>query len=376
MNKKDIQQLRRRMSTDKNNIGKIYGCYINDKKEVISYIDESTAMMSELEADKYFALLKKALSGTHGRNLMEIEFSTSQVTDSERHELLCRLRESGSGDKELREKLFSSVIDALTVDDNNYLILLAFDKYDVPNHDANGEEDGESDTVFTYFICCVCPVKDGRAELGYSSPDGKFRTKPSNQIVCPPTLGFMFPAFEDRCANIYKTLYYTKDTETLDGGLIEALFGTDIPMSAGEQKQTFASVLGDTLQNECSLEVIQTVHEQLRERIEEHKASKDNEELDISVAEVGSILKEGGVDDEKAEKFCTECTERFGKNASLKPENIIDGNKFILTTPQVKITVDPEYSGIVETRVIDGIKYITIPASEGVEVNGVSIKIK
>ena len=42
MNKKEISELRRRFSPDKNAIGHIYGCYVNTKKEIIAYLDEDT----------------------------------------------------------------------------------------------------------------------------------------------------------------------------------------------------------------------------------------------------------------------------------------------------------------------------------------------
>ena len=66
---------------------------------------------------------------------------------------------------------------------------------------------------------------------------------------------------------------------------------------------------------------------------------------------------------------------QFGEDKPLKPQNIIESKKFEVVTPQVKISVAPEFSYLVETKVVEGRKYIMIPADEGVEVNGVSVKI-
>ena len=78
---------------------------------------------------------------------------------------------------------------------------------------------------------------------------------------------------------------------------------------------------------------------------------------------------------EKVQAFQEKCGEEFGKAAAFNPINLIDASKFELETPQVKISVDPKFSYIVETKIINGKKYIMIPADEGVEVNGVAVKI-
>ena len=53
----------------------------------------------------------------------------------------------------------------------------------------------------------------------------------------------------------------------------------------------------------------------------------------------------------------------------------MDSKQLEVKTPDVTIKVNPERSDLVETRVIDGARYILIRAEEGVEVNGVQIHI-
>lgn len=376
MNQKELNEIRRRLAPDKNSISKIYGCYVNSGKEIVSYLDESLGLMPELELEKYMGLFKKTLSGGLGKNLMDIVFSTAQVQDSEEHRLLTSLRSSKLGDSRAREHFYQKVIQALNMEDSNYLILLACDAYDVPYHGKDDETQADaSDTVFTYITCAVCPVRDGKPELGYFSGENEFHGYATNQIVAPPELGFLFPAFDDRRANLYNALFYSKDTAQIHQEFIDAVFHTEAPMSAGEQKEMFQSVLTDALGDSCSYDVVQAVHEQIRERIEQHKESKDPEPLDITAREVGAILKSGGIPDEQVQIFQEKCSETFGDGAALNPRNIIDSGKFELVTSQVKISVAPEYSYLVETRIIDGKKYLLIPADEGVEVNGVGVKI-
>ena len=125
----------------------------------------------------------------------------------------------------------------------------------------------------------------------------------------------------------------------------------------------------------CSFDVVQSIHEQIKERIVQHKESKDPIPLEINANDVGNMLKYSGVPEENVNAFCKKCNEDFGENASLNPNNIIESKKFEVLTPQVKITVDPEYTYVVETRIINGRKYLLIPADDSVSVNGINIKI-
>lgn len=376
MNKKEVNEIRRRLSPVRSAISRIYGCYVNTNREIISYLEESFGLMPEFETDKYFSLLKKVLSGTMGRNLIDIVFSTQQVADSDEHRLLSALRSTRLQDRETRDAFYQKVIDSLEMDGSNYLILLACDSYDVPVRGKDDEtQEDASDTVFTYVVCCICPVRDGKTELGYFPGENEFHSCTPVQIVEPPELGFLFPAFDDRAANIYNALFYSKNPGRLHQEFIDAVFRTDPPMSADEQKETFESALTDALEDGCSYHVMQSVHEQLRERIQEHAESKDPEPLDLSPREVGQILQSCDVPEEQVRQFQHNCAERFGEGAALNPGNIIDSKRFEIRTPQVKIAVDPAYSYLVETRIIDGRKCLVIPADEGVEVNGVRVRI-
>lgn len=145
-------------------------------------------------------------------------------------------------------------------------------------------------------------------------------------------------------------------------------------MSAAEQQEAFHTALADALEQECSYEVIQAVHEQLREKIMEHDERKDPEPLELSVRELGEILTGSGVSEGAVAAFSSVVGEQFGEHAVLTPGNLIDSKRFEIRTPDIKISVNPEYSYLVESRVIDGRKYLLIPA-ENVEVNGLAVSV-
>lgn len=372
---KEIGEIRRRMRRDRSNMTAIYGCFVNENKEIISQFRQSTGMMPENESDKYYALLRRALSGSLGKNLIDIAFKTSQVADSPEHRLLMELRKSQLKDEEQLQSLYRKIIDNVVME-GNYLILLGCDSYDVPfkSKDDSFQKD-QSEETYTYILCAICPVKQTKAMLHYVPEEKTFHDGAMNQIVSAPELGFLFPAFDNRATNIYNALYYTRNVKESQDALVEALFNTPIPKPAAQQKQSFEALLTTALGEECSLDVVQTVHDQLSQRIEMHKEAKVPEPLMISKDEVKEVLTGCGVSDAPLAKFSVDYDEVFGFEADLHPKNIIDTKHFELKTPDVVIKVDPARSDLIETRVIGGVKYIMICADEDVEVNGVSIHI-
>ena len=147
-------------------------------------------------------------------------------------------------------------------------------------------------------------------------------------------------------------------------------------MSPQEQQNLFAAALTETLEKDCSYDVVQAVHEQLRGRIQEHKESRDPEPLIISPEELGDILENSGASPEEAELLCGRCREQFEGGEALRPANLIDGKRLEICTPEVKISLDPKFGYLVQTRVIDGRKYILVSADSGVEVNGIGVTIE
>lgn len=375
MNNKEIGEIRRHLRRDRSNITHLFGCYVNDNKEIITEFRQSTGIMPENESDKYFALLRRSLSGTIGRNLIDITFKTSQVADSPEHKLLMGLRDSKLNDEQLRKEFYQKVIDNVVLE-GNYLILAGCDSYDVPfkSKDDTSQRD-QSDEVYTYLICAICPVKQTKANLHYVPEEKLFHDGAMNQMVSAPELGFLFPAFDNRATNLYNALYYTRNVKEGQEDLVTALFQTPVPKPATQQKQSFEALLTTSLGEECSLDVVQTVHDQLCQRIELHKESKVPEPLLISKEEVKEVLASCGVPENNLAKFSVEYDEVFGFEADLHPQNIIDHKHFELKTPDVIIKVDPARSDLVETRIIGGVKYIMICADENVEVNGVNITI-
>ncbi len=375
MNIKEVSEIRRHIRRDRSNMTAIYGCYVNENKEIVTEFRQSTGMMSENESEKYFGLMKRALSGSIGKNLIDINFKTAQVADSPEHKLLMELRRSTLQDEGLRLSFYRKVIESLDLD-TAYLILLGCDSYDVPfkNNDGDGDS-GRSEETYTFLLCAICPVKQTKATLHYVPENKEFHDGGITNVVSAPELGFLFPAFDNRATNIYNALYYTHSSKESHENFVSGIFNTEIPKPAAEQKKSFEALLGNSLKEECSLDVVQTVHNEICQRIELHKESRVADPLLVNKEEVKEVLSSCGVSEPHIAKFSVEFDEVFGYETELHPKNIIDNRRFEIKTPDVSIKVAPERADLIETRIIGGVKYILICADENVEVNGVSIHI-
>ena len=373
---KEAAELRRRFRPDRTNIRTIYGCYVGTDGKPVAMFTRSVGLMPEDEQEKYLTLLKKAISGSVGRTLNNISFSTAQVQDSDEHRLLMKLRNSQLGDEEAVRTLCEKISGSLTLD-TNYLILLGAETYDVPFRSRDGEEQADAgDTQFSYFVCSICPVKETKPALRYDSAEKLFCNQGTQWVVSPPEIGFLFPAFDDRAADIYGALYYVRSNAASYDALVDAVFRiAKPPVAVAEQKERFCDVLTDSLAEQCSAEVVQTVHTRLREMVLEHKEAKIPEPLLVTPQDVGQVIEGCGLSEEHKATFRVNYEKTFGADSAVPPQNLLDAKKLEYKLPDIIIKVAPDRQELIETRVLGGVKYILIKAEEGVEINGVSVRV-
>lgn len=375
MNKRETAEIKRRFTIENTNISCIRGCYVNEKREIISRFTASVPMLPQEEAEKYLSIFKRTISGSFGKNLNSIDFTVSQVSNSKEHELLTRLRKTELKDDDTVNEFFSGIIEKVNFE-GNYLILLMHETYDVPVRAKDGMRTGESDSQYSYIMCSVCPVKMTKPFLGFDLTTNSFRSRGTDWAVFSPEVGFLFPAFDSRKTNIYGALYYTRDGSGKYSDFAKVIFSSDPPMPAEEQKELFCAVLTDSLGDECNYDVIRSVNEKLNTMIEEHDKDKtDPEPLRISKLEVRNALEECGVSEMRSEAFGEKFDEAFGAGADISPLTVAGVKKYELRTPEAVVHIDADHGDLVSTRVIDGVKYVLIRADGGVEVNGISVNI-
>ena len=229
-----------------------------------------------------------------------------------------------------------------------------------------------SDEVYEYILCSICPVHLPKEGLCYNPETNHVENRIHDWIVEPPVKGFLFPAFNDRSADIHSLLYFSKQAEDLQPEFIENALGCTFPMSAGSQKNTFQSVVMNTLGEECEYEVIRNIHENLAEIMEETKESPEPPVL--TKPELKRLLFNSGVTDEKMESFDSKFDLIAGEKTEFLVANIAETRKFSIETPDIVIKVNPDRADLIETRIIDGRQCLVIEMNDQVEVNGVLIR--
>ena len=374
MNEKEISEIRRRFNPQKTNITSVHGCFINEKREITAEFSQVLANLTPDETESLLALLKKLLSGGIDRNLLDIEFSNEQVLGGAEHKRLLKLRDSSLNDETALKELFTDIISAVKTE-GSFLILAAADSYDVFTYTEDGKKSEDSTELFKYFVCGVFPLKLTKPQLSFTAFDSAFKNIAANSVICAPEVGFMFPAFDDRAANIYNTVFYTKDSGADHSEIIGKLFAAKPPMPADSQRETFNTLLTDVTDGENNLEIIKNISDEIGEILTDRKERKDYEPLSFSRDDICDILRSADLAEERIEGFKDSFDKSFGEKARLNPQNLVETKRFELANADISIKINPERSELVETRVIDGVKYILIRADEEIEVNGVPINI-
>lgn len=372
MNKKEIAEIKKQFTPDRSTITRICGCYVDGEKNIRFTSREAFHSLPEEDAFKYFSIFKHSLSGTIGKNLLNMEFPLEQEAEGGTQEFLLRLRNSQLQDDDLIQEFYNKVIENYTYPENYYIILIHV-AYDVPGKSSDGlEMEDASDTVYEYLLCSICPVKLSKAALGYNAEKNRIEDRIRDWVVDAPATGFLFPQFNDRASDIHSVLYYSKNPEELQDNFTNFVLGAKPPMSAGSQKETFHTMLTETLGEECDYEVMRTIHDTLNEMLEEHK--EEPEPLSLTKRDVVHILEETGISNDKIETFEQEFTEAVGEKSNFLASNIAETRKFNIETPDVVIKVNPNRTDLIETRMIDGKQCIVIAVDDHIQVNGVNVR--
>lgn len=371
MIKQEINELKRLYTPSNCSITRICGCYVDGEKNKKTEFKEAFLSLPEEEIFKYFELLRKTLSGSLGKNLLNLDFPLASEQEGGTQAALLALRDSKLKDDALIEEFYDRVINTYEYV-GNYLILLIHDAYDVPGKTTDGlTMDDASDTVYEYIMCCICPVNLSKPGLSYDNINNEFHNRIRDWVVEMPETGFLFPSFNDRATDIHSTLFYSKNPEEAHSEFVENILGCTMPLSAGTQKEAFQALIEETLGDEVEYEVVKNIHENLTEMIEEHKEIP--EPLTLDKHQVKSLFEKSGVKEEKLTDFDKLYDAAAGEDTSLFVNNVANVRTFEVKTPDVVIKVNPERADLVNTLQIDGKRCLVIEINDHVEVNGITI---
>lgn len=371
MTKQEISEIKKLLTQKNCSITRICGCYVDGEKNKKAEFKQAFLALPEEEMFKYFEILRKCLSGTLGKNLMTLDFPLQSEEAGGTQEFLLRLRDSKLKDDALLEEYYDKIINAYEFV-GNYLILVIHDVYDVPGRTSDGiDMEDASDEIYEYVLTCICPVELSKPGLSYDAAENAFHNRIRDWVVSLPDTGFLFPAFTDRSSDIHSALYYSKDADELKEDFVNELLGCPLPLSAQDQKETFQSLIEETLGEECGIEIVKNIHDKLSEMAEEHK--DEPEPLILEKNEVKTILADSGVSNERLEAFDRCYDETAGEATSLLASNVMNTRTFEVKTPDIVIKVKPERTDLIETRNINGRECLVIALGGNVEVNGITV---
>ena len=372
MNRKEVLEIRKQFTPDNCAITRICGCYVDHEKNIIFESKDAFLSLPEEEEFKYFEIFRHTLSGTLGKNLVDMEFPLEQEKAGGTQEFLLKLRDTRLEDDALVQEFYKKIIENYDYGENYYIILI-HSGYDIPGKSTAGDEMFDaSDEVYAHIMCSICPVKMSKAGLSYNAVTNSIADRVRDWVVEQPINGFLFPAFNDRSSDIHSVLTYAKNPEIEQSGLIETVLGSVMPLTPATQKETFQSILSETLEEDGNYEVIKSVYENLNEMIEENK---DNPEpLSFSKTEVKKLLENSGVPEKNMQTFEQVFDAHTNGEAELIATNIASTKSFGIETPDIVVKVNPERADLVETKLIDGRQCLVIAVDDHVEVNGISVR--
>lgn len=338
MNRKEVLELKKRFKKDQATFTRLVGCYVDCNREKICKFGGKFLTLEEEEYYKYLEIANKVLSGTLGNNLLNLSFPIEEEQVGGRQQILMALRDTDLEDETLLDTYYDLVID--TYDEpGNYLILLYLDSYDVMTRTNDNINVDESEEVYKYLMCAICPVSLSKPGLGYLESEKRIGPRIRDWVVGVPATGFLFPAFNDRSTDIHSTLFYTRNTKEPHSEFMTNGLGCGVERTATEQKMAFHSIVRNVLgaEDDSTDDVMLDIQQNLSDMADEYAECHDTEEdpfiLDKDV--MSKVLNESNVSEEKINRIEKSIDEAFGEKLPVA-ENVIDSKALVANELRVE----------------------------------------
>ena len=322
MNKKEVLEIKKRIKKDSCTFTKVCGCYVSAEGNKITKLNETFLNLEDDEMFKYMEIAKKVLSGKEGNNILTL----GMEDDNEMKKMLLGLRNDGLKSEELAEAFYDHVIENRLVTDSNYLSLLFHDAYDVIKKGADGRSLEDSDEVYEYILCAICPVKLSKPGLGYKEAENSIGARARDWVVDAPSFGFVYPAFNDRSADIHSIMYYTKKPADDQSLFMGGVLGCDEKLTAAQKQVLFEGAVKEAVPDEKEAEDVYTeavkaIHDMLPEEWEEEEAA------DVRASDIEENLRNAGVQEDVAQKVAENYNRAF-KDDVPKADQLVNEKLF------------------------------------------------
>ena len=337
MKKKDILELKKRFKKDDCTFTKMCGCYVDGEKNMVLKFNETFLSLEEEEFFKYLEIAKKVLSGTIGNNILELEFPYAEEADGGRQYELMKLKRSQLKDEDLLNNFYEKVIESYDYT-GNFLILLFHDAYDVIIKTTDNSKLDESEEVYEYILCAICPVSLSKPGLGYFEDDNRIGARIRDWVVELPANGFVFPAFSNRSADVNSIMYYTKNAKDTHPEFMEEVLGCPSKQTATEQKEVFTNIIKNAIgtDDEKSNKLLMEIQDNLNTMVDDYKSvnDKDSEPIVLTNNAITDILVESGIPKDITSKIEKCYTQEFGDTPPVA-EHLLD-SKLLAAKEQKK----------------------------------------
>ncbi len=386
MNKKEVSEIKSLYdSIEECGITRLAGCYVNSEKEKKSVFSTTFLNLPDEEMYKYLDIFRKTLSGTIGKNLVNMEFVDQLATDhSFGRGMLSDLYRSELGDDGIIDDFFDSVI-ASYDHVGSYIILLIHQNYDVPGKTKDGlDMEDASDEVYPYILCSICPMNLTKPGLGFDETDEMIHTLKQVFGVEQPEAGFLYPAFNDRGADESALLYYTKKTDLLQNTFLSETLDVRAPLPAKHQKESFTELVSEVLGEDANLDTVIAINDNLADMVEERKDESDETDIRLDKNDIRRAFENTGLPASKLVEFDTCFDEKFDvlnapdsglrMDDKLSAENVVAARKYEVKNSDIDLKINTRRSDIMRTEVIDGVKCLVIEITADLTVNGVPIR--
>lgn len=370
MDKKAINEIRKLLKVD-GQIDRIRCCYVSEKGERITDLQEAFSALEEETAERYCEVMKKTLTGKLGKSLFNVDFPLKEEEEGGKQAFLYDLAQSELNDEDLVQEAYERIMASFELDEK-YLILLAHGTYDIPKKTKdNLELEDASDYVYSFILCSICPVKLVKEGLCYDADGQTFLDRSSDRAVSKPDIGFLFPAFNDREPDIHSALYFARREDERHQEFTDGFLGCSLPMPEADQKGLFTSMVEQTLGRDCDFENVRSLMGAVNQKITEEKDS--GEPVQLSKEDMRRMLSENGADQKVLEDFDDAYEEAVGEDGTLMAENVADPSRLQVKSRDLTLNVKSDASAMLKTQVIDGVEYLLIPVVDDIEVNGIHI---
>ena len=415
MNKKEVMEIKRRLKKEGCTFTRMCGCYVDAEKNKVVDFGQTFLNLEDEEFYKYLEIAKKVLSGNIGNNLLTLDIPLEEEAAGGRQQFLMGLRESKLKNEELIDRFYDLVIDSYDYA-GNYLILVFHDAYDVMTRTTDNNKLDESEEVYEYLRCAICPVSLSKPGLGYRADENRIGPRIRDWVVGVPDTGFVFPAFNDRTTDIHSLLFYTRDTKEPHSEFMENGLGCGSKRTATEQKNLFSHIVKHALgdDDENSNEVLLDLQQKMSDYMEEQDVLFDEETgVILEGEELEKLMSDTGISDDAVSTIKEAYTEKFSgqmpevshlidqktleANARVREEEALraeveelkqqvalhhatdnaDDADDAIKTYDVILRVKPEKVAQIKSQMIDGQKCLVIPMDENehAAVNGVNTTV-